>query len=129
MMAPMSAAAAYRNPYELTALQIAAARVQLTFRSRHCRTAHQRLQMSDELLEHVERCRLQSHRFISGRVWEQVAALTNSVDPRLRLELGRDRHPDHVGEILFEVQARLMRAAQDERHRGLAPVIPLFRRP
>jgi hypothetical protein len=85
--------------------------------------------VSDELLEHVERCRLQSHKLIAGRVWEQVEALTSSVDPRLRVALGRDRHPDHVGEILFEVQARLMRAAQDERHRGLAPVIPLFPQP
>jgi hypothetical protein len=126
MMAPMSLGAAYSNPYEVTALQIAAARAQLIFRSRHRRTPQQRLELSDVLLEHVERCRLEARCSISGPVWEQVVSLTGSVDSRLRFELGRNRHPNHVGHILFEVQARLMKAVQAEHQRGLAPVIPLF---
>jgi hypothetical protein len=63
---------------------------------------------------------------VPNEVFEQVAALVTSVDPGLRLALRGCRHPDHVGEILFQVQGRLMRAVQDERGRGLAPVIPLF---
>jgi hypothetical protein len=126
MMAPMSLGAAYTNPYEVTALQIAAARAQLTFRSRHRRTPQQRLEASDVLLEHVERCRMESSRAVAGWVFDQVATLTKSVDPGLRVALGLSRDPDHVGQILFHVQARLMRAAQEERARGLAPVIPLF---
>jgi hypothetical protein len=126
MMARMSLGAAYTNPYEVTALQIAAARAQLTFRSRHRRTPQQRLDASDILLDHVERCRMQVSPTVPGWVFEQVVALTSSVDPGLRLALGLNRDPDHVGRILFQVQARLMRAALDERARGLAPVIPLF---
>lgn len=128
-MAPMSLGAAYSNPYEVTALQIAAARAQLTFRSRHRRSPQQRLEASDQLLEHVEHCRLQSLPTVADEVFEQVAALVTSVDPGLRLALGGSRDPDHVGEILFQVQRRLMRAVQDERGRGLAPVIPLFPSP
>lgn len=128
-MAPMSLGAAYSNPYEVTALQIAAARAQLTFRSRHRRSPQQRLEASDQLLEHVEHCRLQSLPTVADQVFEQVAALVISVDPGMRLALGGRRDPDHVGEILFQVQRRLMRAVQDERGRGLAPVIPLFPSP
>jgi hypothetical protein len=126
MMARMSLGAAYSNPYEVTALQIAAARAQLTFRSRHRRTPQQRLEASDSLLEQVERCRMQGSPTVAGWVFQQVGTLTSSVDPELRHALGLNRDPDHVGRILFQVQARLMRAAQDERSRGLAPVIPLF---
>ena len=125
-MAPMSLGAAYSNPYEVTALQIATARAQLTFRSRHRRSPQQRLEASDQLLEHVEHCRLQSLPTVADEVFEQVAALLISVDPGLRLALGGSRDPNHVGEILFQVQRRLMQAVQDERGRGLAPVIPLF---
>ena len=125
-MAPMSLGAAYSNPYEVTALQIATARAQLTFRSRHRRSPQQRLEASDQLLEHVEHCRLQSLPTVADEVFEQVAALLISVDPGLRLALGGRRDPNHVGEILFQVQRRLMQAVQDERGRGLAPVIPLF---
>jgi len=122
----MSLGAAYSNPYEVTALQIATARAQLTFRSRHRRSPQQRLEASDQLLEHVEHCRLQSLPTVADEVFEQVAALLISVDPGLRLALGGRRDPNHVGEILFQVQRRLMQAVQDERGRGLAPVIPLF---
>ncbi|MGB6771559.1 MAG: hypothetical protein WBF51_06090 [Candidatus Dormiibacterota bacterium] len=125
----MSLGAAYSNPYEVTALQIAAARAQQTFRSRHRRSPQQRLEASDQLLEHVEHCRLQSLPTVADEVFEQVAALVISVDPGMRLALGGRRDPDHVGEILFQVQRRLMRAVQDERGRGLAPVIPLFPSP
>ncbi|MGH7692221.1 MAG: hypothetical protein ACRENY_07315 [Candidatus Dormibacteria bacterium] len=122
----MSLGAPYSNPYEVTALQIAAARAQLAFRSRHRRTPKQRLATSDLLLEQVERSRLRSSPRIGGWVFDQVAALTGSVDPGLRAALGSQRDPEHVSRILFEAQARLMRAAEEERARGLAPVIPLF---
>ncbi|MGH7643771.1 MAG: hypothetical protein ACRENX_12320 [Candidatus Dormibacteria bacterium] len=122
----MSLGAAYTNPYEVTALQIAAASVQLNFRSRHRRSPQQRLEASDALLEEVECCRLLASPSVSGWVYEQVAALAKSIDPGLRMALGLSRDPEVVGQILFLVQGRLMRAAQEERSRGLAPVIPLF---
>ncbi|MGH7608730.1 MAG: hypothetical protein ACREOD_02130 [Candidatus Dormibacteria bacterium] len=125
----MSIGAAYGNPYAATALQIAAARAQSTFRSRHRRGPRGRLKSSDELLEQVERCRLEAQHSVAEPVWEQVVSLVSSVDPRLRLALGLRRDPDHVGEILFQVQARLMQAAAADRQRGLAPVIPLFPAP
>ncbi|MGH7611980.1 MAG: hypothetical protein ACREN4_08170 [Candidatus Dormibacteria bacterium] len=122
----MSIGVAWSNPYEETAREIAAARAQLTFRSRHRQGPRGRLRRSDQLLEQVERCRLESRTLVGGSVYAQVAALTGAVDPKLRLALGRHRDPDHVGEILFQVQSRLMRAASTDRQRGLAPVIPLF---
>ncbi|MGH7640782.1 MAG: hypothetical protein ACREN7_02105 [Candidatus Dormibacteria bacterium] len=125
-MARMSLGAAYLNPYELTALQIAGAQLQGAFRSRHRPSPQERLASSDRLLDQVERSRLNAQAAISAPVFDRVAELARSVDPRLRGALGSSRDPDHVGGILFQVQARLMWAAREERSRGLAPVIPLF---
>jgi hypothetical protein len=126
MMAPMSLGADYTNPYELTALQIAAARAQLVFRSRHRRTLQQRLQDSDALVDQVEHCRIAGRQLVDAATWGNVVRLVAEVDPRLRRSLGSRRDPGRVGEVLFAVQARLMEAVRDERCRGLAPVIPLF---
>src|ERR1035437_3238185 len=100
MMAPMSLGAAYTNPYEVTALQIAAARAQLTFRSRHRRTPQQRLVASDVLLEHVERCRLHSSQAVAGWVFDEVVALTSSLDPGWGAGLGENRDRAPHGAIL-----------------------------
>jgi hypothetical protein len=125
-MAAMSADAAAFNPYELTALQIAAARAQDAFRSRHRRPARQRLATSDELIDWVERCRLQSLRLVPSALWQHAVFLTATVDPALRRRLGSDRRPDHVSEILFDCQARILDQIRCDRDRGRATVIPLF---
>ncbi len=129
MMAAMSLAADYPNPYELTALQIAAARAQLVFRSRHRRTLQQRLGDSDALVDQVEHCRMADRKLVDAATWSKVVRLVAEVDPRLRHNLGSRRDPERVGEVLFALQARLMEAVREERGRGLAPVIPLFRTP
>jgi len=126
IMAAMSADAAAFNPYELTALQIAAARAQDAFRSRHRRPARQRLATSDELIDWVERCRLQSLRLVPSALWQHAVFLTATVDPALRRRLGSDRRPDHVSEILFDCQARILDQIRCDRDRGRATVIPLF---
>lgn len=125
-MAAMSIGPAYFNPYELTAAQIAAARAQDLFRARHRRPLRQRLQLSDELIGRVERCRLESARLVSADLWQETVALTAEVDPGLRRQLGTDRRPDHLGEVLFRLQARLLEEINQQRTRGSAPVIPLF---
>ena len=126
MMAPMPTGAGYTNPYEVTALQIAAAKAQIVFRSRHRLTIQQRLHALDALVDQVEHCRIAGLRLVSGATWSQVARLASEVDPSLRRRLGADRDADRVGEVLFALQGCLMEVARAERSRGLAPVIPLF---
>ncbi len=126
IIAAMSLSAAPCNPYEVTALQIAAARAQDAFRSRHRRPLRQRLATSDELIDWVERCRLQSLRLVPSALWQHAVFLTATVDPALRRRLGRDRRPDHVSEILFDCQARILDQIRSDRNRGRAPVISLF---
>ncbi len=128
-MAPMSLGADYTNPYELTALQIAAARAQIVFRSRHRRTLQQRLQDSDTLVDEVEHCRIAGRKLVDTATWTKVVRLAAEVEPRLRRNLGSRRDPERVGQVLFALQSRLMEAVREERCRGLAPVIPLFPTP
>ncbi|MHB1577287.1 MAG: hypothetical protein ACYCX9_12370 [Candidatus Dormibacteria bacterium] len=122
----MSIGPAYFNPYELTASQIEAARSQDLFRARHRRPLRQRLQLSDQLMGRVERCRMESVQLVSAELWQETVTLAAEVDPGLRRQLGTDRRPDHLGEILFRLQARLLEEINQQRSRGDAPVIPLF---
>ncbi|MHB1501611.1 MAG: hypothetical protein ACYCYK_10690 [Candidatus Dormibacteria bacterium] len=122
----MSVGPSYFNPYELTAMEVAAARAREAFRARHRRPLRQRLQLSDELLGRVERCRLESVPLVSTDLWRSAVTLTAEVDLGLRRQLGTDRRPDHLGEILFRLQARLLEEIHQERTMGDATVIPLF---
>jgi len=125
-MAPMSVGASYFNPYEATALQIAASRAQIVFRARHRVPLKQRLQASDELMDQVELCRIASAKLIPSELWQRVVRLAFEVDPSLPRRLGADRRPDRVGAILFNLQDRLLDEIRIDRSRGAAPVIPLF---
>ncbi len=120
--APVPVAA---GPIERAVAAIAAARRAAAFR-RPRRGPRQRLLWSDALLEQVERCRLEALPLVPGTVWSDVVRLVATVDPHLRLRLGTNRHPDHVGRVLFETQARLMLASRGERERHVAEIIQLF---
>ncbi len=126
MMAPMSAGAAYQNPFEVTALEIAAARARSVFRSRHHSGLRQKLALSDALLDHAEHCRLEGRPYVSAWAWQETSRLASSVPGRLGERLGNNRHPDALSEVLFACQDRLLELLDLERHRAPAPVVPLF---
>lgn len=105
---------------------IAAARRVAFFRRRPRRAPRHRLAVSDSLLERVERCRLAAEPLIPGSLFAEVVQLVASVDPVLPRQLGTNRRPDHVAAVLFETQARLMRAARTARPQRPAEIIQLF---
>ena len=97
------------------------------FRRGHRERARQRLRHSDELLRLVEECRVRNLKLVPPSLWSAVVHLVASVDAQMRDDLGINRHPDHVADILFMTQGQLMHDAQVERTAtGLAPIIPLF---
>ena len=49
------------------------------------------------------------------------------VDSGLRDELGINRDPDHVADVLFSAQEVLLARVRQAEQPALAPIIPLFR--
>jgi len=84
------------------------------------------LHQSDALLELVEECRVRGHRLVPTPVWAEVVKLVGAVTSALRDQLGIDRHPNHVTEVLFEAQDELMARSREERRPMHAEIIPLF---
>lgn len=84
------------------------------------------LHRSDALLELVEECRVRGYRLVPTPVWAEIVKVVGAVNSSLRDELGIDRHPDHVTEVLFEAQDQLMVWSRDERRPMQAEIIPLF---
>jgi hypothetical protein len=111
-----------RTLAELALIERAAA-----FRRRHRDRARLRLRHSDELLRLVEDARLRGFPLVPPGLWGEVVRFIAAVDPQMREDLGHDRAPGHVADVLFMTQGQLMHDAQVERVRsGLAPIIPLF---
>lgn len=84
------------------------------------------LHHSDALLELVEESRVRGYRLVPTPVWTEVVKLVGDVAGALRDELGIDRRPDHVTEVLFEAQDLLMVRSREERRPMQAEIIPLF---
>lgn len=84
------------------------------------------LRESDGLLAVVEECRVRGFRLLPAAVHSAVVRLLRRVDRDLRDELGINRHPDRVSDILFQAQEALLERANQERFPALAPIIPLF---
>ncbi|GAC1338204.1 MAG: hypothetical protein NVSMB29_03700 [Candidatus Dormibacteria bacterium] len=103
--------------------RVAAFRRERRYRSRSL------LHQSDALLELVEECRVRGYRLVPTPVWAEIVKLVGAVTSALRDELGIDRHPDHVAEVLFEAQDQLMVRSRDERRPMRAEIIPLFAPP
>jgi uncharacterized protein with gpF-like domain len=80
---------------------------------------------ADELLYWLEECLLQNVKLVPGWLMPRIAHLINNTDRELQEELGRDRRPDQVMDVLFRAQEVLM--AESMRSRTEAKVIPLFR--
>lgn len=79
---------------------------------------------TDELLFWLEECLVQDVKLVPGWLLPRIAQVITNTDRELLEELGRDRRPDQVMEILFRAQEVLM--AETVRSRTPAKVIPLF---
>ncbi|MDQ6692709.1 MAG: hypothetical protein M3Z13_08075 [Candidatus Dormibacteraeota bacterium] len=80
---------------------------------------------TDELLFWLEECLVQEVKMVPGWLLPRISQLISQTDRELLEELGRDRRPDQVMEVLFRAQEVLM--AETVRSRTQAKVIPLFK--
>jgi hypothetical protein len=83
------------------------------------------LREADELMFWLEECLVQRLRIVPGWLLPRLVALLAKADPALPGQLGRERRPAQVMELLFQAQERLME--QSVRARRPARIIPLFR--
>ncbi len=80
---------------------------------------------TDELLFWLEECLVQEVKLVPGWLVPRIAQVITQTDRDLLEELGRERRPDRVMEVLFKAQEVLM--AETVRSRTEAKVIPLFK--
>ena len=85
------------------------------------------LRESDALIDLIERCRERDDRLLPTQLWSAVVRAVGEVDSDLRDELGINRDPDHVADVLFTAQEVLLARVREARRPALAPIIPLFR--
>jgi len=107
-------------------MEIARAERVAAFRRERVSRARLRVRESDELLDLIEECRLRDWRLIPSQLWAAVVRAVSAVDPSLRDELGINRDPEHVADILFTAQETLLAQVREQRRPMLAPIIPLF---
>jgi hypothetical protein len=84
------------------------------------------LKESDVLLNWLEECLVQNLRFVPGWVMPRLVNLLSEADPLLPRQLGSERRPEHLMELVYRAQQRLME--DSVRARKPAPIIPLFGR-
>jgi hypothetical protein len=124
----MNAAAkqVHPGPMERTCLEIAQLERAAAFRRARISRTRLRVRESDSLMDLVEECRIRGMRLAPSPLWSAVVRAVGAVDPRLRDELGINRDPDHIADILFAAQDVLLDRARRAREPVLAPIIPLF---
>jgi hypothetical protein len=83
------------------------------------------LRETDELLYWLEECLLQDVRLVPGWLLPRVVQVLQHTDHELRDEMGRERRPHHVMDILFRAQEVLMQELMRARSRN-GEIIPLF---
>jgi hypothetical protein len=86
------------------------------------------LRESDSLIELIERCRERGDRLLPTQLWSAVVRFVGALDSSLRDDLGINRDPGHVADVLFATQGVLLERARSERVPMTARIIPLFRR-
>ncbi|MBJ7609852.1 MAG: hypothetical protein JF887_10560 [Candidatus Dormibacteraeota bacterium] len=84
------------------------------------------LRESDALIDLIERCRERGDRLLPTQLWSAVVRFVGALDGDLRDELGIDRQPDHVADVLFATQGLLLDRACAEREPVPARIIQLF---
>ena len=107
-------------------MEIAHAERLASFRRERISKARLRVRESDDLLDLIEECRLRDWRLVPSTLWAAVVRAVGAVDPVLREELGINRDPEHVADVLFAAQETLLRRVRKQRRPMLAPIIPLF---
>jgi hypothetical protein len=107
-------------------MEIARAERVAAFRRERVSRARQRVRESDELLDLIEECRMRDWRLVPSTLWAAVVRAVGRVDPMLRDELGINRDPEHVADILFAAQETLLLRVREQRRPMLAPIIQLF---
>jgi hypothetical protein len=118
--------AARIGPMERTCLEIARAERVAAFRKGRVSRARRSVRESDSLMELIEECRLQGWRLVPSTLWSAVVRAVGQVDPNLRDELGINRDPEHVADVLFTAQDVLLARVRHAKQPTLAPIIPLF---
>jgi len=114
------------GPLERAAAELDLIRRAAAFRRERELRSRRRLRESDLLLDLIEQCRLRGYRLLPAQLWTHIVRFVGGIDEGLRDDLGINRHPDHVSEILFAAQEELLREAIEERRPRRAPIIPLF---
>jgi hypothetical protein len=114
---------------ERTCLEIARAERAAAFRRGRVTRARQRVRESDALLDLIEECRVRDWRLVPSTLWSAVVRAVGDVDPELRDELGINRDPEHVADVLFSAQEALLERVRQQRKPALAPIIQLFPEP
>ncbi len=123
---PVSAARPTGGPLERTCAELEQIRRTASFRRERELRSRRRLRESDLLIDLIEQCRLRGYRLLPAQLWTHIVRFVGTVDDGLRDDLGINRHPDHVSEILFAAQEELLREVIEERRPQRAPIIPLF---
>ena len=111
---------------ERTCLEIARAERVAAFRRTRVSRARRRVLETDALLDLIEECRLRDWRLIPSTLWSAVVRAVGDVDPELRDLLGINREPEHVADVLFSAQEKLLARVRQAQAPALAPIIPLF---
>ncbi len=114
------------GPLERTCAELETIRRAAAFRRDRELRSRRRLRESDLLLDLIEQCRLRGYRLLPAQLWTHIVRFVGTVDAQLRDDLGINRHPDHVSEILFAAQEELLQEVAEERRPQKAPIIPLF---
>src|SRR5258708_3297906 len=114
------------GPIETTVLELEQIVRPSLFARRRLAPARAALRDSAALMSLIEEAQ-ENHLSIAPTwLWSAVARIVSHVDSTLRDQLGIDRRPAHLAQILFAAQERLMLDAHRESHPRLATVIPLF---
>jgi hypothetical protein len=89
-------------------------------------TPRRLLRESDELLFWLEECLVQGLRLVPGWLMPRLVVLLAQADANLPREMGSERRPEHLMELIYRAQERLMEDSIVSRRP--ARIIPLFRR-
>lgn len=84
------------------------------------------LRESDALIDLIERCRERGDRLLPTQLWSAVVRFVGALDGSLRDELGINRAPAHVSDVLFASQELLLERSREERSPVTGRIIPLF---
>ncbi len=103
------------------------ARALFWHRKRQDNKPRQLLNESDQLLYWLEECLDNNLKLTPGWLMPRITHVLSNTDRELSEQLGRERRPEQVMEILFMAQEVLM-AELVRTHRRPARVIQLFRR-